>query len=272
MRPAFDARVAGNVVGDAPRPDMNKIAFDDVWSNAFAYPVALAFGVLAHLIGLSFLVWGTVEMWFHELGHAVVAWLSGFFAIPLPFVTLGAEDRSTFVIVLTVAGIAGIAYGGWRYKMPNVVVFAGCLLAVEIYLTFVLNARQARQWEIFAGQAGAIVLPTLVMLAFYQPIGWRWDFWRYVAVVVAAVGLVHALFIWIGVARGTGVMPHGSAVGDDSQGDLERLVRTYKWTLVSLAHAYITLCVVCLLALGAYYAVYLRRALAARNLSPSGVS
>jgi hypothetical protein len=106
---------------------------------------------------------------------------------------------------------------------------------------------------IFAGQARAIVLPALVMLAFYQPLGWRWDFWRYPVVVVAAVGFVHALFLWVGVARGTTVMLHGSAVGDDAEGDMERLVREFSWTTASLARSYVALALACL---------FLRRAVA----------
>jgi hypothetical protein len=250
----------------APDEDAHRIPFDDVWTNRWAYPAALGLGVVAHVIGLSFLVWATVEMWFHELGHAVVAWLSGFVAVPLPFfTTLPRESRSAWVVVIALGMIGAIAYESWKRKLRGLVAFAGALAVVEITMTFMIGAAQARQWIIFAGQAGAIVLPTAVMVAFYQPIGWRWDFWRYPAIGVAAIGLVHALFIWFGVARGTGVMPHGSAVGDDSEGDMERLVAEYGWTTVSLARTYFALCLACLAALAVTYALFVRRAHALRD-------
>src|SRR5271154_5430444 len=222
-----------NLVEYAQRFEQERrIAFDDPTSLRYAYPGALAIGVLAHWLGLSFIVWGTVEMWFHELGHAVVAWLSGFVAVPLPFFTImPRESRSASVVLIVLGMIGAIAYEAVQRKWWSLLAFACGLAFVQLVMTGFMNPAQARQWGIYAGQGGAIVLPTLVMLAFYQPLGWRWDFWRYPAVVVAAVGFVHAFFIWTGVARGTGVMPHGSAVGDDSEGDMERLIRDYHWTL-----------------------------------------
>ncbi|MDP8999102.1 MAG: hypothetical protein M3O46_03215 [Myxococcota bacterium] len=238
-----------------------QLAFDTPAANTYALPIFLGIGLFAHAFGFGVLVWFTVEMWFHELGHAIVAWLGGFMAVPLPFFTIvPRDDRSVTVIATVLAMIGAIAFEAVRRKLWVLVGFAGALAVIQGLLTFVLNPAQSAQWWIFAGQGGAIVLPTLVMLAFYQPIGWRWDFWRYPAAALAAVGYVHAMFIWVGVARGTAVMPHGSAVGEESEGDMERLVRTYGWTRESLAHAYLALGFACLAALAIAYAIYWRRA------------
>jgi len=266
------ARVARDRSLGAPAPDLasykerfekaGRFAFDDVASIRYAYPGAMAVGFLAHVLGLSFLVWGTVEMWFHELGHAIVAWLSGFVAVPLPFFTImPRETRSGSVIAIVLGMIGAIAFEASRRRWWALLAFAGGLAITQLVLTVVLNPAQARQWGIFAGEAGAIVLPTLVILAFYQPLGWRWDFWRYPVLVIAAIGFVHALFLWTGVARGTGVMPHGSAVGEDSEGDMERLIREFDWTKASLANSYIALTTGCLVVLGVTYFVFLRRAI-----------
>jgi Zn-finger nucleic acid-binding protein len=237
-----------------------RFAFDDAASKRYAFPAAFAAGILAHWLGLSFLVWGTVEMWFHECGHAVVAWLSGFVAVPLPFFTmLPREERSAWVIAIVLGMIVAIAYESVRRRWWALLAFAGVLGAAELLLTAILNPAQAMQWGIFAGHGGAIVLPTLVMIAFYQPLGWRWDFWRYPALLIAAVGFVHALFLWAGVARGTEGMPHGSAVGDDAEGDMERLIREFHWTKASLAGSYVALTAVCLLVLSATYLLCLPR-------------
>jgi uncharacterized membrane protein YeaQ/YmgE (transglycosylase-associated protein family) len=264
------ARVARDRAPGASMPDLttyaerfdraNRFAFDDAASRRYAYPAALVAGVLAHLFGLSFLVWGTVEMWFHELGHAVVAWLSGFVAVPLPFFTMmPRETRSGWVIAIVLGLIGAIAYESVMRRWWALLAFAGGLGVTQLVLTAVLNPAQARQWGIFSGHAGAIVLPTLIMLAFYQPLGWRWDFWRYPVILVAAIGFVHATFLWTSVARGTGVMPHGSAVGDDAEGDVERLVREFHWTQTSLASSYVGLVAACWVVLGATYFLVLRR-------------
>jgi hypothetical protein len=238
-----------------------RVPFDTRAANTYALPVALLAGVLAHVLGFSFLVWATLEMWFHELGHAIVAWLGGFIAVPLPFfTTVPREDRSVVVILVVLGMIGAIAYEAGKRRLWALVGFAGALALVEVLLTFMLNPAQSTQWWIFAGQGGAIVLPTLVMLAFYQRIGWRWDFWRYPVVLLAAIGFVHAMFVWVGVARRTAVMPHGSAVGQESEGDMERLVRTYGWTRESLARTYLFVGLACLASLVVAYVVYWRRA------------
>lgn len=248
--------------------EAKKLPYDTRAANAYALPAALLLGVLAHLLGLSVLVWGTLNMWFHELGHAIVAWLGGFVAAPLPFFTLvPRKDRSVVVITIVVGTIGAIAYEAVKRRLWTLVAFAGVLAGGQLLLTFVLDTAQARQWWIFAGQGGAIVLPTLVMLAFYQRLGWRWDFWRYPVVALAAVGFVHAMSVWIGVARGTAVMPHGSAVGSESEGDMERLVRDYHWTKESLAETYLVLGLACLGALVVAYVVYWHRRDVARATS-----
>ena len=237
------------------------IPYDTPAANTYALPAALLVGLLAHFLGFSFLVWATLEMWFHELSHAIVAWLGGFIAVPLPFfTTVPREDRSVIVMLVVAGMIGAIAYEAGKRRRWALVGFAGALAVVQVLLTFVLNPAQSTQWWIFAGQGGAIVLPTLVLLAFYQRIGWRWDLWRYPAALLAAVGFVQAMFVWVGVARGTAVMPHGSAMGQESEGDMERLVRTYGWTPESLARTYLLVGLACLASLVVTYVVYWRRA------------
>jgi hypothetical protein len=260
------ARTPARVATDRPDADYaerfaaaSRFRFDDPKTNAIALPAAMLVGVMAHVAGAAPLMWATVQMWFHELGHAVVAWLGGFIAVPLPFFTVTPrDDRSPVVVVLVLAMIGAIAFDSARRRRWALVAFAAVLLAMQVVLTWGLNPAQSRQWFLFAGEAGAIVFPTLVLLAFYEPMGWRWDFWRFPAGIVAAVGLVHALFIWIGVARGTAIMPHGSAVGEASEGDMERLVATYHWSQGALATAYLALAIGCLVALTAVYLVRLR--------------
>jgi len=234
--------------------------YDTLEVNALALPVALALGVAAELIGFDIFVFSTTGMWTHELGHAVVAWLSGFVAIPLPFFTLRAsEDRNLFGAAVLMLSIAAGVYFALRRRIWPLLVLLGGLASLQMLLTFAINPAQATKWVIFAGLGGELVLPTVLMAAFYQRLPGRWDFWRYPVLAASAVTLVRGLFLWTRVASGTRAMPHGSMVGSDSEGDVERLVRFYHFGEADLAQTYLRLAWGCLALLACLYAfrVYL---------------
>jgi hypothetical protein len=113
---------------------------------------------------------------------------------------------------------------------------------------------------LFSGLVGELILSTLLIFAFYQRLPWRWDFWRYPVLGVAATAFIHGIFLWIGVATGTAPMPSGAALGQKSDGDVERMIRARDFTEQGLASTYLVLSFVCLLAIAAMYAVYLQRA------------
>jgi len=143
--------------------------YDTPQVNALALPAALVLGVIAHLIGFEIFVFATTGMWAHELGHAVVAWLSGFVAIPLPFVTVRAsEDRTLLGAGLLMLSIAAGGYFAVRKRAWSLLAFLGVLAALQVLLTVMLNPAQATKWVIFAGLGGELVLPTIGMAAFYQ--------------------------------------------------------------------------------------------------------
>ena len=99
-----------------------------------------------------------------------------------------------------------------------------------------------------------------MMLAFYQRFPFRWDFWRYLVLMTCAISYVHALLRWIGVGLGLTEMPHGSANGDNAEGDVERLVRTHEFTIPALARTYLVVTLACGAVLVLAYLYYLRRA------------
>jgi hypothetical protein len=238
----------------------SRFEYDTPGVNAIALPAALSFGVLGQWLGFEIFVFATTSMWAHELGHAVVAWLGGFIAIPLPFVTLRAsEDRSSLAIAVVALAIAAGGFVAFRRRAWTLVAVLGALAALQSMLSLFLNPAQATKWVIFAGLAGELVLPTLFIAAFYQRLPARWDFWRYPVLVASSVTLVRGLFLWTRVALGTRPMPHGSIVGSDSEGDVERLVGFYHWGESSLAQTYVVLAWSCLGVLAAVYAMGLVR-------------
>jgi hypothetical protein len=240
--------------------------YDTPQVNALALPAALVLGVIAHLMGFEIFVFATTGMWSHELGHAIVAWLSGFVAIPLPFVTVRAsEDRTLLGAGLLMLSIAAGGYFALRKSAWSLLTFLGVLAALQVLLTTTLNPAQATKWVIFAGLGGELVLPTIGMAAFYQRLPGRWDFWRYPVLAASGVTLVRGLFLWTRVASGARAMPHGSMVGSDSEGDVERLVRFYHFSEPGLARMYLTLAWGCLAVLACVYGFRLRLSLASAS-------
>jgi hypothetical protein len=246
----------------APTHYENAFEYDTPLVNGVAVPAALLLGVLAQATGFDIFVYATTGMWMHELGHAIVAWLSGFFAIALPFVTLQASDDRSFLVTVVVLGAIGaLAFYGYRKLRWGLVGFSGVLLVTQAVLTLCVNPAQATKWVIFSGLGGELVLPTALVLAFYQRLPARWDFWRYPVLAASGVTLVRGLFLWIGVRRGTRVMPHGSMLGADASGDVERLGHVYHWSEHDLAGTYIAIACLCVAVVACAYTFYFLRAL-----------
>ena len=97
----------------------------------------------------------------------------------------------------------------------------------------------------------------------------RWDFWRWVAIVPAALCLVHAVLLWRTVAADVSQMPWGSAIGDDSDGDMNRLVQQFSWSANELAEVYLTTAYLGLAAIALTYGYAVYRQLRRRNTSSS---
>jgi hypothetical protein len=245
--------------------DASHFEYDTPRVNAIALPAALALGVLAQLMGFEIFVFATTSMWAHELGHAVVAWLGGFVAIPLPFVTLHASEDRTFLgaTLLTLAIAVGAVFA-FRRRAWVLLTLLGGLALLQLLLSLVLNPAQATKWVIFAGLGGELVIPTLWMVAFYQRLPGRWDFWRYPFLAASGVTFVRGLFLWTRVMSGARSMPHGSMVGSESEGDVERLVRFYHFTEPGLTQAYFALAWGCFAILACVYAFRVRVSLEAR--------
>jgi len=248
-------------VRQAPVRFESTFQYDTPLVNAAALPTAVGFALLVHLMGLGTTVFMTVGMWTHELGHAVAAWFAGILAIPLPFVTIWPSDERSVLVILVVAAFwIGLSAYGIRQRNRALILGAGSLAMLQIWMTLVISPGRAFQWVIFAGMGGELILSTAMMLAFYQRFPWRWDFWRYLVLVTCSISYVHALLRWIGVSLGVMQMPRGSANGDNAEGDVEKLLRTHEFTLGTLARTYLLLALACGALLVFAYLYYLARA------------
>jgi len=111
-------------------------------------------------------------------------------------------------------------------------------------------------WQILAGGLGEIVFGAFILVAFHfaLPDRFRWDFWRWIAVVPAALCFTQAIVLWRTVSADVSQMPWGSAVGSESDGDMNRLVQVFHWDANDLADFYLSTAYLGLTALVIAYA------------------
>jgi hypothetical protein len=115
--------------------------------------------------------------------------------------------------------------------------------------------------QILGGGLGEIVLGALVLVAFHFPLParLRWDFWRWPALLPGGVCFGHAALTWIAAARDARRIPWGSAIGSESDGDMNRIVRDFGWSAAELSRFYLAAACVSALVIGAAYALALGR-------------
>ena len=131
-----------------------------------ALPVALLVARLLVSSPLAPLVRIFVSMWVHETGHAVTAWLCGFGAFPGPWFTPVSSGR---LPVVTVALAVGVGWGilqAWKAQYWSLVASGTTLLLLQLVGTG-LPAARAQALIIFGGDAGCLVMGSLLMATFY---------------------------------------------------------------------------------------------------------
>ncbi|WP_448573237.1 hypothetical protein [Trichothermofontia sp.] len=238
----------------------DRFSFEHPWINRAALPVASVLAVILNASFVSFFLL-PLHIWIHEFGHATVAWLSGRRALPLPFGwTSWSEQRSLFVYLGIVFLLGLMAHAGWREKLRWPIILAGGIALLQFVMTWLLPQSVIECWLVFGGIGGEFYLSTLVMIAFYMrlPDRWRWDFWRYVALVIAASSFWKNFGFWHQIKCGQAEIPWGSLLGGegDAGGDMDRLVNDFGWTPDQIINTYSQLGNLCLLVLlGVYIAI-----------------
>ena len=219
--------------------------------RAGAMPGALVTAYLLHLTGIgSSMQRIALAMPLHELGHAIAAWACGFGAILTFWKTLIGESRSPFVTVLVAGVLGGVAWRAWVARRIEIVAAAGLLGGVVVLAT-TSDADCARAAITFAGDAGAMVLGTVLMLAFAAggPGSWlrrgqlRWGF-----LCIGAAAFVDTASMWWQARTDTDVIPYGEIEGV-GQSDPAKLLDIHEWVEPTIVHRYslvIELCVVAL--------------------------
>lgn len=214
---------------------------DEGIANVLGVPLALLLSTLLCSTNLGRLLASLVGMPFHELGHAAASWLSSRLAVPLPFFTFWSDEQSVLMGLLVAAVLGWLMAHAHREESWFMLGAAGVVLLTWAVMTFAVSPSRTLMWQILAGGLGEIVLTAFLLVAFFFPLPdrFRWDFWRWPALLPAALALTHATLLWRTVASDVSQMPWGSAIGSESDGDMNRLVQQFGWSANDLADVYL---------------------------------
>ncbi len=224
-----------------PRLAHSRSSFDAGLENLIGVPLVLLLSYLFSATFLGRMLASLVGMPFHELGHAAASWLSSRIAIPLPFFTVWYDDQSILMGLVVASGLIWLGYHAYREHNRFALATAVVLLVVQAIFTLALPARLTLMWQILSGALGELVFGAFLLVAFHFPLPdrLRWDFWRWVAILPGALCFTHAMRLWRTVVSDVSQMPWGSALGNDSDGDMNRLVQQFGWGANELAEFYL---------------------------------
>ncbi|HEY2749422.1 MAG TPA: hypothetical protein VGL86_32610, partial [Polyangia bacterium] len=193
-------------------------------------------------------------MMVHELGHAVTAWCCSFGAFPFLWRTMIADERGPLTFLVVAAAAVALIVVGVRGQRRGLVA-AGIVLVVLHLVGSMIRARTAHALVIFGGDGGALVLGTMLMCSFFvgpdnylRVNALRWGF-----LVIGAAAFTDTFATWWQARRDYDVIPFGEIEGVGLS-DPSKLTDVYGWTTHAMVQRYVTLGVVCLLALAVVWA------------------
>ena len=276
LPPPPPAPVYAPVVEVAPvswEPDSEDAALERRL-RLLALPVALAVSwVLVRPGFLHSLVRIALSMPVHETGHAITAWLCGFLAFPLPWLTPTASERSILVVLALAAALVFGLRWSWQRRRPVPAVLCAALLVLQVVGTLLLRSEKAQAVIIFMGDGGCFVLGALLMSTFYARsdsdlrTGWlRWGF-----LAIGAAAFADAGELWWAARCNIDRIPFGENEGVTTS-DPTKLTEDFGWSVTQLVHRYTTLELACGAALLLLYLWGLRPAKAAKPPLATGTS
>ena len=227
-------------------------------NNTFAFPIAF---LIALVISLAEPLAWFIGMWVHELGHATIAWFSGHRAMITFGLTVSQLQRSPFVYfgILFLLGL--LFWYGRKEQKRSAMILALILAIIQFFMTWVISRSTYRMLETFGGIGGEFYLSTLFIIGFYVklPEKLRWEFWRYLALIVGAITFWSSFWKWHNIERGREAIPWGSFWGGrgDSGGDLNILSGEFGWHSQQIIDTYTHLSHLCLLVMIGFYVYFL---------------
>jgi hypothetical protein len=226
-------------------------ALRELQYRIIALPLALLLARLVAGTGLRMAA-AMLAMVLHESGHAITAWLTGRWAVPLLWVTPHGEQRSWAVVLLVAAAILFAGFLAWKMERPGWLLAAAALLLVQLIVLTLPASVPPGSLIVFFGDGGALILATLLMATFYAPRASRlYKSWglRWGLLAIGALSFIHVFLMWRGPLED---LPFGEIEGVNLS-DPSLLTEMYGWTVLQMVDRYVQLGVFCLLALLALY-------------------
>jgi hypothetical protein len=192
---------------------------------------------------------GMLAMVLHESGHAITAWLTGRWAVPMLWVTMHGEERSWSIVLFLTASLIFGGFLAWKMEHWGWVCAAGALLILQITI---LSAHNGEALIVFGGDGGAMVLATILMATFYAPresaLYQNWGL-RWGLLGIGALTFMHVYRLWSGPFED---IPFGEIEGVNLS-DPSLLTQMYGWSVAQLIDRYLLLAKVCFVVLFALY-------------------
>ena len=242
--------------------DTDLMSFNNRYSNGIIFPALLVMGIFLNAMPLTNVLLQGIKIWIHEFGHAVVAWLAGRQAIPLPIGWTNVNPERSFFVYLGVLILLGLLYwSGQKERKRWPMVLAVGLILVQFAMTWLMSPHTFDMLLAFGGIGGELYLSTLLMVSFFFPMPayWRWDAYRYPVVLGAAFTFWGQFWLWKSIRMGRASIPFGMMWGDAEHGDMNILVNRHQWEPGTIIGTYNTIANLCFLALIGVYAYALYR-------------
>jgi len=242
-------------VSKGARLTHSRSQYDQGMENLIAVPLVLLLGMLFCSTNFGRLLAFLVGMPFHEIGHAAASWLSSRVAIPLPFFTFWYDDQSVLMGLIVAGVLSWLLLHTYREKNWFMLASASVVTLGWAVATFLIPPSRTLMWQILSGALGELVFGAFILVAFHfaLPDRLRWDFWRWIVLIPAGLCFTQATLLWRTVSSDVSQMPWGSAIGSESDGDMNRLVQRHGWTANDLADFYLHVAYLGLAALAIAY-------------------
>ncbi len=243
----------------------DRFSFDSWSVNIWAYPVAFAVALLVNNVGLLQWLHLPLHIWIHELGHATIAWWSGHRALPLPFGWTSISSKEDPFVYFGILFLLALLFRSARKEgIRWLQVLAIFLALLQFYMTWLMPNRAKELLITFGGVGGEFYLNTFLIAGFYfrLPDRWRWDFWRFIVLGIAASSLWKSFWQWHTIQLGLNQIPWGTLFGGqgDASGDMNRLNFDFGWSTDQIIQAYTFLGNLCALVVLSLYVIFLLRA------------
>ena len=230
--------------------------------RVLAIPVALVSARI--LVGIAPAFIRILAMFVHESGHAVSAWLCGYWATPGLWFTPVSDERNLWVTLFFIGVFGCGLYRSWATERRALAGLCAAALPLEIIGTL-LPARQAQALFTFGGDGGSLVLGSLLMTTVYarresllRENSLRWGF-----LGIGAAAFMDAFSSWTGKEED---IPFG--VQEGTLSDPSALVETYGWPIQLMIQRYVMLAAICLIALAIVYVFGIMRTRAELRSDP----